>query len=62
MTNSIREIRKEVGMTGVHLAKKAGISRAYLYVLEVGKYEPSAKVRECIAAVLGKKVSEIFFL
>ena len=62
MTNSIKEARKEIGMTGAFLAKKAVISRSYLNTLEKCIGEPSAAVRERIAKVLQKKVSEIFFL
>lgn len=60
--NSIREYRKKSGMKLEELANKIGISTGYLCHLEKGtRKNPSTKLMERIANVLGKTITEIFF-
>ena len=60
--NRIRKYRKEKGLNLVEMAKKVGISTGYLCHLEKGtRQNPSTKIMEKIANILGKTVAEIFF-
>ena len=60
--NRIREYRKEKGIILEELAKKTGISTGYLCHLEKGtRQNPSTKIMENIAQILGKSITEIFF-
>lgn len=60
--NKIRKYRKEIGMNLEEMAKKVGISTGYLCHLERGTREnPSTKIMEEIAKILGKTITEIFF-
>lgn len=52
--------RKRLGFTQEELAKKAGISRAYLTNLESGKYTPSLEVARRLSEVLKSSVDELF--
>lgn len=61
--NTIREIRKEKGITMEKLAETVGISIGYLCHLEKGtRTNPSVKIMNKMAKALGKPVSEIFFI
>lgn len=60
--NRIREYRKVEGMTLEEMAGKIGISAGYLCHLEKGtRKNPSTKVMEKVAKILGKNIAEIFF-
>ena len=60
--NSIRKYRKEKGMKLEEIARKLGISTGYLCHLEKGtRKNPSTKLMEDIAKLLGKTIIEIFF-
>ncbi len=60
--NSIRKYRKELGMNLDEMAKRVGISTGYLCHLEKGtRKNPSTKLMEDIAKLLGKTITEIFF-
>lgn len=60
--NSIRKYRKEKGMKLEEMARKVGISTGYLCHLEKGtRKNPSTKLMEDIAKLLGKTIIEIFF-
>jgi XRE family transcriptional regulator of biofilm formation len=59
--NRIRECRLKKGMSLQELADKAQISAGYLCHLEKGtRVNPSIKVIEKIAKVLGKNISDLF--
>lgn len=59
---SIAEIRKNKKMTQQDLAKKAGISRVTLSLLETGKQKgTSTKTILAIAKALGVSVDALFF-
>lgn len=58
----LRQAREELGMTQEELAKKSGISRATISMLENGR---SSCVKTAtlvkLADTLGKRVSDLFF-
>ena len=49
---SLRQIREDRGMTQEALAKKAGVSRAYLSRLEMGRHDPPLSRLRKLAAAL----------
>src|SRR5215212_1617330 len=48
----IREVREEVGMAGAVLARRAGVSKNHLYMIEHGDRTPSVALLESIAREL----------
>ena len=55
----IKEYREEQGIALAHLAKRAGISRSYLYQIESGESSPTAGILKSIATKLGVRVSDL---
>lgn len=55
----IREYREEQGIGLADLARRAGISRSYLYQIESGDSSPTAGVLRSIATKLGVTVSHL---
>jgi transcriptional regulator with XRE-family HTH domain len=56
MKNRIRELRKERGISGTHIAKMLNITPTYLYEIELGKKRLSADLASRIAEILGVTV------
>ncbi len=57
---SLREVRKQKKITQTELAKKAGLDRTYISMLERGVRKPSTEVLMSIANVL--EVSACVFI
>ncbi|PYN83257.1 MAG: XRE family transcriptional regulator [Candidatus Rokuibacteriota bacterium] len=55
----LRTIRERQGMTQETLAKKAGVSRAYLSRLEMGRHDPPLSRVRKLAKALGVPVGEL---
>ena len=55
----LRQIRERRGMTQETLAKKAGVSRAYLSRLEMGRHDPPLSRLRKLAKALGVPVTEL---
>lgn len=56
----IKSIRKKRNLSQVELAKKAGITQAYLSLLETGqKKNPSLKTLSNLAGALNVPISEL---
>ncbi|MEO5602665.1 MAG: helix-turn-helix domain-containing protein [Cyclobacteriaceae bacterium] len=53
---SIRDRRKELGITQPHLAELAGVSINTLYKLEKGKSNPTLDVLNKLAEVMGNGI------
>ena len=60
MKNSIRDRRKESGISQEELAKKCGVSRPTINAIENNKYDPSLSLAFRLAAELGATVDELF--
>jgi transcriptional regulator with XRE-family HTH domain len=55
----LKKLRESRGLTQAALAKKAGISRAYLARMEMGRHDPHLSRLRKLARVLRVKVSEL---
>jgi len=55
----IKEYREKQGIALADLAKRAGISRSYLYQIESGESSPTAGILKSIATKLGVRVSDL---
>lgn len=60
MKNSIRDRRKESGISQEELAKKCSVSRQTINAIENNKYDPSLSLAFRLAAELGAAVDELF--
>lgn len=56
----IQTLRNRRGLTQEQLAKKAGLSRAYLARLETGRHDPSATTLAKLATALRVPISSLF--
>jgi transcriptional regulator with XRE-family HTH domain len=59
---AIKLCRSQKGMTQSELAKRSGISLAYLSVIEQNKRDPTMSVVESIARSLSVPLNILFFL
>lgn len=62
LTNRVRALRNERGITQAVLAERVGVSRQSINYIEQGTYAPSIALALRIAAELGERVDEIFIL
>ena len=58
--NSIREKRKEIGLSQEELAKKCGVSRQTVNAIENNKYDPTLALAFKLAQELKTTVDELF--
>lgn len=57
MGNQIKERRDTLGITQPDLAEMAGISKNTLYKIETGQANPTLKVLNKIAEILGMEIT-----
>lgn len=60
MENTIRERRKEIGLSQDELAKKCGVSRQTVNSIENNKYDPTLTLAFHLAKELGTTVDSLF--
>lgn len=60
VTNDIRSIRLERGLTQSGLADVVGVTRQTVIALEQGKYSPSLEMAFRIAHALGVRLDDVF--
>lgn len=60
LTTSIKERRRELGMSQAELAKAVGCRRETIGNLEIGRYNPSLKLAYDISVVLGASIYDLF--
>lgn len=61
LKNKVAEIRKEKGLSQAELAKLVGVSRNTISSIEVGQYEPTAKLALLLCVALDRKFEELFY-
>lgn len=62
LSNRVRVVRSERGITQATLAERVGVSRQSINYIEQGTYAPSVALALRIAAELETRVDEIFIL
>lgn len=62
LLNHLRELRAERDLTQAALAEAVGVSRKTINTVENGVFVPSTTLALKLAAALGCRVEQIFFL
>ncbi len=62
LSNRVREIRLQKGLTQEALAKATGVTRQTIIAIEKGNCSPSVKLALLLAAVLETPVEDLFWL
>jgi len=60
LTNTIRDLRTERGLTQADLADAVGVTRQTVIAIEQGKYSPSLEMAFQIARELGAPLTDVF--
>lgn len=61
LKNNVAVVRKEKGLSQADLAKLVGVSRNTISSIEVGQYEPTAKLALLLCVALDKRFEELFY-
>jgi transcriptional regulator with XRE-family HTH domain len=56
----MKDVRKKHGLTQKQLAKKVGVSRGLISLVELGIIHPYPSLRHRIAKVLGTREADLF--
>lgn len=59
--NSLREARRQRGLSQVQLAELTGVSRNTISSIETGQFNPTAKLALILCIALDKKFEELFY-
>ena len=60
VTNDVRQLRSERGLTQADLATALGVSRQTIIAIESGRYLPSLPLAIQLCRFLGKPIEEVF--
>jgi len=60
VTNRIRALRTEAGLTQAQLAELLGVTRQTVIAVEQGRYSPSLELAFQIARALGRPIDDVF--
>ena len=61
LKNSLREARRQRGLSQVQLAELTGVSRNTISSIETGQFNPTAKLALVLCIALDKKFEELFY-
>lgn len=61
LKNRLKETRKKLGLSQNELAKMVGVSRNTISSIEVGQFNPSAKLALILCIALDKTFEELFY-
>ena len=61
LKNHLKEIRKEKDLSQQNLADMVGVSRNTISSIEMGQFNPTAKLALVLCIALDKKFEEIFY-
>ena len=62
MENKIRALRSEMGLSQEELARRCGVSRQTISLIERGDYSPSVTLALKLAKICHARVEDIFIL
>ncbi len=60
ITNSVRERRKDAGLSQQALGNAVGVTRQTIIAMEGGRYAPSLELAFRLSHVLGTPIEELF--
>jgi putative transcriptional regulator len=60
MHNSLRERRKDAGLSQEQLAERLGVSRQTIISIERGRFDPSLELAFRLAAVFDVRIEDLF--
>ncbi|HMO10211.1 MAG TPA: helix-turn-helix transcriptional regulator [Actinotalea sp.] len=60
VTNRIRDLRAEVGLTQADLAERIGVTRQTVIAIEQGRYSPTLEMAFAIARTLARPLDDVF--
>ena len=60
MTNVVRQLREDQGLSQGQLAQELGVSRQTINAIETGRYLPSLPLAFAIARFFSRHIEEIF--
>jgi putative transcriptional regulator len=60
MHNSLRERRKDAGLSQEQLAERLGVSRQTIISIERGRFDPSLDLAFRLAAVFDVRIEDLF--
>lgn len=60
VTNSVRSVREDAGMTQAELARRVGVTRQTLIAIEQGRYSPSLELAFQLARAFGVGLDDLF--
>ena len=61
LKNSLREARRQRGLSQAQLAEMTGVSRNPISSIETGQFNPTAKLALILCIALDKKFEELFY-
>ena len=61
LKNRLKEIRSERGLSQAQLAELVGVSRNTISSIEIGQFNPTAKLALVLCIALDKKFEEVFY-
>jgi len=61
LKNHLKEVRAENNLSQAELAKLVGVSRNTISSIEVGQFNPTAKLALILCIALDKKFEDLFF-
>lgn len=61
LKNSLREARRQRGLSQAQLAEMTGVSRNTISSIETGQFNPTAKLALILCIALDKKFEELFY-
>jgi putative transcriptional regulator len=61
LKNRLKEARAENNLSQAQLAKMVGVSRNTISSIEVGQFNPTAKLALTLCIALDKKFEDLFF-
>ncbi|MEJ1090595.1 helix-turn-helix transcriptional regulator [Microbacterium istanbulense] len=60
VTNSLRAIREQAGLTQAEVARRVGVTRQTLIAIEQGKYSPTLELAFQLCRVYGVRIDDAF--
>lgn len=61
LKNSLREARRQRGLSQAQLAEMTGVSRNTISSIETGQFNPTARLALILCIALDKKFEELFY-